>query len=221
MKVKYLCLFKFYVVHTLCKRVVCIRLKCYLFVSSVHALNLITMVTLEFPNYWIDEMLQQNRLQRRIWGGARDAPPGVKILSFSCSFGPKNRLANPLWELIPPRNLLDPPLDWVYLHSTFTFYTGSVKLSVLSVRGRSTHRCWGIHSSQEERRRDTRRCVNQSSLLCPTMSWQIWLGRTNTFFLWRHSRFWKLKPVRDLISFKHDKFQEMLFSALISNFELR
>ena len=30
-KVKYLHPFKFYVAHTLCKRVVCIRLKCYLF----------------------------------------------------------------------------------------------------------------------------------------------------------------------------------------------
>ena len=30
-KVKYLHLFKFYVTHTLCKQVVCIRLKCYLF----------------------------------------------------------------------------------------------------------------------------------------------------------------------------------------------
>ena len=29
-KVKYLHPFKFYVAHTLCKRVVCIRLKCYL-----------------------------------------------------------------------------------------------------------------------------------------------------------------------------------------------
>ena len=30
-KVKYLHPFKFYVAHALCKRVVCIRLKCYLF----------------------------------------------------------------------------------------------------------------------------------------------------------------------------------------------
>ena len=38
-------------------------------------------------------------------GGARDAPPppGAKILSFSCSFRPKNRFAHPLWELATPR----------------------------------------------------------------------------------------------------------------------
>ena len=34
-KVKYLHPFKFYVAHALCKRVVCIRLKCYLFVIVV------------------------------------------------------------------------------------------------------------------------------------------------------------------------------------------
>ena len=33
-KVKYLHPFKFYVAHALCKRVVYIRLKCYLFVNS-------------------------------------------------------------------------------------------------------------------------------------------------------------------------------------------
>ena len=37
-------------------------------------------------------------------GGDRDARPplGVQILSFSCSFRPKNRLVHPLWELAPP-----------------------------------------------------------------------------------------------------------------------
>ena len=34
-KIKYLHSFKFYVVRTLCKRVVCIRLKCYLFVYKI------------------------------------------------------------------------------------------------------------------------------------------------------------------------------------------
>ena len=34
-KVKYLHLFKFYVARTLCKRVVCIRLKCYLFTYKI------------------------------------------------------------------------------------------------------------------------------------------------------------------------------------------
>ena len=29
-------------------------------------------------------------------------PPRVQILSFSCSFRPKNRLADLLWELAPP-----------------------------------------------------------------------------------------------------------------------
>ena len=34
--------------------------------------------------------------------GDRDARPlGVQILSFSCSFRQKNRLAHPLWELAP------------------------------------------------------------------------------------------------------------------------
>ena len=37
--------------------------------------------------------------------------PGSQVLSFSCSFQPKNRLAHPLWELAPPlRKILDPPL---------------------------------------------------------------------------------------------------------------
>ena len=30
-------------------------------------------------------------------------PPGVQILSFSCSFRQNNRLAHPLWELAPPQ----------------------------------------------------------------------------------------------------------------------
>ena len=30
-------------------------------------------------------------------------PLGVQILSFSCSFWQKNRLAHPLWELAPPQ----------------------------------------------------------------------------------------------------------------------
>ena len=38
-KVKYLHPFKFYVAHALCKRVVCIRLKCYLFEIYVSVAN--------------------------------------------------------------------------------------------------------------------------------------------------------------------------------------
>ena len=37
-KVKYLHPFKFYVAHTLCKRLVCIRLKCYLLRRSFYGL---------------------------------------------------------------------------------------------------------------------------------------------------------------------------------------
>ena len=42
-------------------------------------------------------------------GGSKGAPgappslPGVQILSFPCSFRPKNRLVHPLWELAPPQ----------------------------------------------------------------------------------------------------------------------
>ena len=35
-KVKYIHSFKFYVAHALCKRVVCIRLKCYLYEIYLH-----------------------------------------------------------------------------------------------------------------------------------------------------------------------------------------
>ena len=48
-KVKYLHLFKFNVAHTLCKRVVCIRLKCYLFhyVSTfLFQISLLTIMVL-------------------------------------------------------------------------------------------------------------------------------------------------------------------------------
>ena len=34
-------------------------------------------------------------------GGA--CPLGIQILSFSCSFWQKHRLAHPLWELVPPQ----------------------------------------------------------------------------------------------------------------------
>ena len=34
-------------------------------------------------------------------------PPGVQILSFSCSFRPNNRLAHPLWEENPGSATVD------------------------------------------------------------------------------------------------------------------
>ena len=41
----------------------------------------------------------------------RAPPPGVQILSFSCSFRQKVEKIIPLWELAPPlRKILDPPL---------------------------------------------------------------------------------------------------------------
>ena len=44
-------------------------------------------------------------------GGARDAPPGVQILSFSCSFWQKIYKIIPIWELAHPLGkILDPPL---------------------------------------------------------------------------------------------------------------
>ena len=46
-KVKYLHPFKFYVAHTLCKRVVCIRLKCCLF-AFVLTMNLLNY-TVYYP----------------------------------------------------------------------------------------------------------------------------------------------------------------------------
>ena len=41
-------------------------------------------------------------------GGPRDGRP------LSCSFRSKNRLVHPLWELAPPRKILDPPLVGYY-----------------------------------------------------------------------------------------------------------
>ena len=48
-------------------------------------------------------------LSYTIIGGSKGAPGtraplGVQILSFSCSFRQKNRLAHPLWELAPQEN---------------------------------------------------------------------------------------------------------------------
>ena len=52
-KVRYLHPFKFYVAHALCKRVVCIRLKCYLFfvlpelsTKTISAINRLLFMTL-------------------------------------------------------------------------------------------------------------------------------------------------------------------------------
>ena len=36
-------------------------------------------------------------------GGSKEAPPGVRILSFSCSFWQKVEKIIPLWELEPPQ----------------------------------------------------------------------------------------------------------------------
>ena len=53
-KVKYLHLFKFYVARTLCKRVVCIRLKCYLFEIEVKIgkMQNVTLIYFEIVQYY-------------------------------------------------------------------------------------------------------------------------------------------------------------------------
>ena len=43
--------------------------------------------------------------------GAGDAPPGSEFFHFRAVFGKEYRLAHPLWELAPLREILDPPLN--------------------------------------------------------------------------------------------------------------
>ena len=59
-----------------------------------------------------------NHLQKKTIGGskggAKDAPTGVQILSFSCSFRQKNCKIIPIWKLAHPLGkILDPPLKTI------------------------------------------------------------------------------------------------------------
>ena len=70
----------------------------------------------------VSHLLEMTRLGRTIFGSKAPEMRAlrVKILSLSCSFGKTfaNRLAHPLWELVPPSgksagwgSLLNPPLS--------------------------------------------------------------------------------------------------------------
>ena len=51
------------------------------------------------------------------WGPQEHEPPwGSKF--FHAVFGHKDRLTHPLWELAPPRKILDPPMQMVDINYT-------------------------------------------------------------------------------------------------------
>ena len=57
---------------------------------------------------------------------------GVQILSFSCSFGQKNCLAHPLWELAPPQEIPGSPWYCSLIGAKFLydFFIPKVPVSV-------------------------------------------------------------------------------------------